>query len=98
MRLKNLECFVSWGLQQNLCWSDSVSIKDVHRRLKLTTDFFFKLFELTILLVNISISRKKNMLTVVSRESIYKGLDNKIKVLSIFNSSDDRCFSNLKST
>ena len=46
------------------------------------------------------------MLTVVSRGSFIKGLDNKIigfvhmlsKVLSIFNSSDDRFFSNLKST
>ena len=53
-----------------------LSIKDVHRRQKLTTDFFFKLFELTILVVNISISRK-NMLTVVSRGSFFKGLDNK---------------------
>ena len=33
-------------------------LKDVHRRQKLTTDFF-KLFELTILVVTISISRKK---------------------------------------
>ena len=33
-------------------------IKDVHRRQKLTTDFL-KLFELTILVVTISISRKK---------------------------------------
>ena len=50
--------------------------QDVHRRKKLTTDFF-KLYELTILIVNISIS-KKNMLTVVSRGSFFKGLDNKI--------------------
>ena len=54
-----------------------LGVKDVHRRQKLTTDFF-KLFELTILVVNISIPRKKNMLTVVSRGSIFKGLDNKI--------------------
>ena len=40
---------------------------------------FFKLFELTILVVNISISRKKNMLTMVSKGSFFKGLDNKIK-------------------
>ena len=33
--------------------------KDVHRRQKLTTDFFKLLLELTILVVNISISRKK---------------------------------------
>ena len=33
-------------------------IKDVHHRQKLTTDFF-KTFELTILVVNISISRKE---------------------------------------
>ena len=39
--------------------------KDVHRREKLKTDFF-KVFELTNLAVTISISRKKNMLTVVS--------------------------------
>ena len=52
-------------------------IKDIHHRQKLTTDFF-KLLELTILVVNISISRKKNMLTVVSRGSFFKGLDNKI--------------------
>ena len=50
--------------------------KDVHRRQKLTTDFF-KLFELTILVVTISIS-KKNTLTVVSKGSFFKGLDNKI--------------------
>ena len=49
--------------------------KDIKRRQKLTTDFF-KL--LTILVVSISISRKKNMLTVVSRGSFFKGLDNKI--------------------
>ena len=39
---------------------------------------FLKLFELTILVVNISISRKKIGLTVVSRGSFFKGLDNKI--------------------
>ena len=63
------------------CWvtkmsQQAISVKDVHRRQKLTTDFF-KLFKLTILVVNISISRKK-MLTVVSRRSFFKGLDNKI--------------------
>ena len=41
-------------------------INDVHRRQNLTTDIF-QTFELTILVVNISISRKKNMFTVVSR-------------------------------
>ena len=46
-----------------------VFFKDVHRRQKLTTDFLFKLCELIILVVNISISRKKYMLTVVSRGS-----------------------------
>ena len=55
----------------------SVNFKDVHRPQKLTTDFL-KLFELTVLVVNISISRKKYRLTVVSRGSFYKGLDNKI--------------------
>ena len=50
----------------------NLPIKDVHRRQKLTTDFF-KLFELTILVVNISISRQ-NMLTVVSRGSFLRGL------------------------
>ena len=34
---------------------------------------FFKPFELTILVVNISISRKKNMLTVVTRGSFFEG-------------------------
>ena len=38
---------------------------------------FFKLFELIILVVTISISRK-NMLTVVSGGSFFEGLDNKI--------------------
>ena len=38
---------------------------------------FFKPLELTILVVNISISRKKNMLTVVTRGSFLNGLDNK---------------------
>ena len=52
-------------------------VKDVHRRQKMTTDFF-KPFEQTILVVKISVSRKKNMLTVVSRGSFFKGLDNKI--------------------
>ena len=52
-------------------------LKDIHRRQKLTTDFF-RPFELTILVVNILISRKKNMLTVVSRGSFFKELDNKI--------------------
>ena len=42
------------------------NLKDVHRRHKLTTDFF-KLFELTILVVTISISSKKIILTMVSR-------------------------------
>ena len=51
-------------------------LKDVHRRQKLTTDFF-KLSELTILVVTISISREK-ILTVVSGRSFFKGLDNKI--------------------
>ena len=51
--------------------------KDIHRRQKLTTDFF-KLLELSILVVNISISRKKNMPTVVSRGSSFKVFDNKI--------------------
>ena len=36
------------------------------------------------------------MLTVVSGESIFRGLDNKSLVFSIFNSSDDRFFYNLK--
>ena len=53
-------------------------IKDVHRRQKLATDFFQTFKDLTILVVNISISRKKNILTVVSRGSFFKGLDNKI--------------------
>ena len=38
------------------------------------------------------------MLTVVSRGSFFKGLDNKIIGFSIFKNSDDRFFSNLKST
>ena len=53
-------------------YRDRDRVKDVHRRQKLTTDFF-KLFELTILVVNISISRKK-MLTLVSRGSFLRGL------------------------
>ena len=55
----------------------ATTFKNVQRRRKLTTDFF-KPLELTILVVNISISRKKNMFTVVSRGSFFKGLDNKI--------------------
>ena len=55
----------------------TVSFKDVHRRQKLTTDFF-RLFELTILVVTISISREKDMLTVVSGGSFLKGPNNKI--------------------
>ena len=38
------------------------------------------------------------MLTMVFRGSFFKGLDNKIIVMSIFNSSDDRFLSNFKST
>ena len=48
-------------------------VKDVQ---KLTTDFF-KLFELTILVVTISISRKKICLPWFPGSS-FKGLDNKI--------------------
>ena len=50
-------------------------LKNVHRRQKLTTDFF-KLSELTILVV--TQFRQKNMPTVVSGGSFFKGLDNKI--------------------
>ena len=50
--------------------------KDVHRRQKLTTDFF-KLFELTILAVIISISRKKNAYHGFEGVT-FKGLDNRI--------------------
>ena len=57
--------------------STNSNLKDVHRRQKLTTDFF-KLSELTVLVVTISISGKKNMLTMVSGGSFFKGLDNKI--------------------
>ena len=45
----------------------------------LRTFIVVKLLELTILVVNISISRKKDMLTVVFRGSFFKELDNKIK-------------------
>ena len=38
------------------------------------------------------------MVTVVSRGSFLRGLITKSKVLSIFNSFDDRFFSNLKPT
>ena len=72
-------------------------MKDVHRRQKLTTDIF-KLFELTILVVTISISRKKNMLTVVSGGSFFRGLGNKIIGFLHIYSSNDRFFYNLKST
>ena len=51
-------------------------LKDVHRRQKLTTDFF-KLFEFTILVVTISILRKKYTYHVF-QGSYFKGLDNKI--------------------
>ena len=54
----------------------TTGLKDVHSRQKLTTDFF-KLFELTILVVNISISRKKNMLTMVSRGSFFNKITKK---------------------
>ena len=70
------KCFLMY--QTNAAQYDATCrIKDVHRRQELTTDFF-KLFQLTILVVTISISRKKNMLTVVSGGSFFKGLDNKI--------------------
>ena len=52
-------------------------VKDVHRRQKLTTDFF-KLFELTVFGCDYNNFEKKNMLTVVSGGSFFKGLDNKI--------------------
>ena len=70
------------------------SLKDVHRRQKLTTDFF-SLLELTILVVNISISRKKICLPWFPGGHFLRGLITKSQVLSIFNSSDDRFFSNL---
>ena len=41
--------------------TENAEIKDPHRRQKLTTNFL-KLFELTILIVNISISRQKDCL------------------------------------
>ena len=54
----------------------SVSIKDVHRGQKLMTDCF-QTFELTILVVTISISRKKYTYRGF-RGSLFKGLDNNI--------------------
>ena len=48
-------------------------IKDVRRRQKLTTDFF-QTFELTILVVNISISRKKICLPWFPGGHFLKGL------------------------
>ena len=71
--------------------------KDVHRRQKLTTDFF-KPFELTILVVNILISRKRICLPWFPGRHFLRGLITKSQVFSIFNSSDDRFFSNLKFT
>ena len=50
------------------CW-----LKDVHRRQKLTTDSF-QTFELTILVVTISISRKKIYLPCFLGYHILKGL------------------------
>ena len=50
-------------------------LKDVHRRQKLTTDFF-QTFRVDYFgYLNFE---KQNMLTVVSRGSFFKGLDNKI--------------------
>ena len=72
-------------------------VKDVHRRQKLTTDFF-KIFELTNLVVNISISRKKICLPWFPGGPFLRGLIRKSQVLSIFNNSDHRYFYNLKST
>ena len=56
-------------------------VNDVHRR-----QIFFKLFELTILVVTISISRKKEILTMFSGSSYFKGLGNKIIGFVLFNS------------
>ena len=55
----------------------NATLKQVHRRQKLTTDFF-KLLELTILVVTISISRKKYAYHGFRGGSFSKWLDNKI--------------------
>ena len=86
---------------QSTCWdtpaTDSI-IKDVHRRQKLTTDFV-QTFRVDYFGCEYLNFEEKVMLTVVSKGSFFKGLDNKIiGFVHIFNSSDDRIFSNLKST
>ena len=57
----------------------------------------FRLFELTILVMTISISRKKLCLPWFPGGHFLRGLITKSYVLSIFNISDDRFFYNLNS-
>ena len=54
-----------------------LSVKDVHRGQRLTTDFF-KPFELTILVVTISISRKKIFLPWFPGGHFLRGLITKL--------------------
>ena len=57
-----------YKMADNIVSQQCTFFKDVHRRQKLKTDFF-KLFEMTVLVVTISISREKNILAIVSEGS-----------------------------
>ena len=54
-----------------------MSVRDVHRQQKLTTDFF-QTFRVDYFGCEYLNFEKKNILTVVSTRSFFKGLDNKI--------------------
>ena len=56
---------------------NSENLKDVHRRQKRTTDFF-QTFRVDCFGCEYLNFEEKNMLTMVSRGSFFKGLDNKI--------------------
>ena len=68
------------GQETNTTFNNKViddSFKDVHRRQKLTTDFF-QTFWVDHVGCDYLNFEKKNMVTVVSRGSFFKGRDNKI--------------------
>ena len=72
--------------------------KDVHRRQKLTTDFFQTFWVDYFGCDYLNFEKKICLPWFLGGGSFLRGLTAKSQVFSIFNSSDDRIFYNLKST